>query len=36
LVPIIIAFALGYLCGLITKHEIWAWVKAHGGKKKNK
>lgn len=24
------AFALGYLCGLLTKHEIWVWAKRHG------
>ena len=31
----LIAFAAGYLCGLITKHELWQWVKKHGktGKK---
>jgi hypothetical protein len=33
----LIAFALGYLCGLLTKHELWVWVKKHGIKtKKNK
>jgi hypothetical protein len=34
LIPIVIAFAGGYLCGLITKHELVEWVKHHGGKKK--
>lgn len=29
------AFALGYLCGLLTKHELWVWVKTRG-KKPNK
>lgn len=24
------ATLLGYLLGLITKHEIWVWVKTHG------
>lgn len=24
------AAVLGYLLGLITKHEIWVWVKTHG------
>lgn len=24
------ASVLGYLLGLITKHEIWVWVKTHG------
>lgn len=28
----IIAFAAGYLCGLITKHEIWQVVLKHGSK----
>jgi len=31
---ILIAFALGYICGLITKHEMWIWVKKHDGETK--
>lgn len=31
---ILIAFVLGYICGLITKHELWVWVKKHGTKAK--
>ena len=32
----LLAFALGYICGLLTKHELWVWVKTHGGKTKKK
>lgn len=28
------AFALGYICGLLTKREMWVWVKKHGSKAK--
>jgi len=28
----LIAFALGYICGLLTKHELWVWVKTRGKK----
>ena len=37
LIIAIIAFAAGYVCGFITKHELWVWVKKHGSKdtKKN-
>ena len=31
---ILIAFAIGYICGLITKYEMWVWVKKHGSKAK--
>lgn len=33
---ILVAFAIGYLCGLFTKHEIWVWVKKHGKTAKKK
>lgn len=26
------AFIVGYGCGLLTKHEIWVWVKKNGKK----
>jgi hypothetical protein len=26
----IIAFILGFAAGLLTKHELWQWVKKHG------
>lgn len=26
----IVIFALGYLCGIATKHEILVWVMRHG------
>ena len=32
----IIIFALGYLCGLATKHEILIWVIRHGKQKTSK
>jgi len=31
---ILLAFALGYICGLVTKYEMWMWVRKHDGKAK--
>lgn len=31
---ILIAFAVGYICGLITKYEMWVWIKKHDAETK--